>query len=321
MRGHHIYEDIWQPVVGEELTCGRERFNAADPFAVAVVKGEITVGHVPRNISVMCSLFLRRRGTILCHVIGARRFSADLPQGGLEVPCTLTFQGDSKDLDKVKKLIQSALADSSAPKSPPCKKIKTEPLSPKKAVDTANQSDTNKTWVQLGGIVLSNRDKAIIIDGEQLNDKHVDFAQLLLKMRFLGFNGLPSTLLQSKKQPLASTKHVVQVVHSRGDHWITISTVNADEDMVNVYDSIYTVLDKDTTITIHKLLQVSPRQTQMVHIQKQEGVKDCGVFSIAVATALAHHLDPATLKFHQAIMRQHLVDCFDQQTLEPFPTQ
>ena len=33
-----------------------------------------------------------------------RRCSTDLPQGGLEVPCTLTFVGESKDLLKIEKL-------------------------------------------------------------------------------------------------------------------------------------------------------------------------------------------------------------------------
>jgi len=31
---------------------------------------------------------------------------------------------------------------------------------------------------------------------------------------------------------------MVQIVHSRGDHWIVISTINADDGKVNVYDSI-----------------------------------------------------------------------------------
>ena len=35
-------------------------------------------------------------------VTGSRRYSRDLPQGGLEVPCTLKFQGSTKDIDKVK---------------------------------------------------------------------------------------------------------------------------------------------------------------------------------------------------------------------------
>ena len=38
MRGYHIYKDIWEANVGEELPCQRESGNHADPFAVAVVR-------------------------------------------------------------------------------------------------------------------------------------------------------------------------------------------------------------------------------------------------------------------------------------------
>ena len=64
--------------------------NYRDPFAVAVVRSGVIIGHVSRKISSVCSMFLRRGGTISCRVTGGRRYSEDLPQGGLEVPCTLT---------------------------------------------------------------------------------------------------------------------------------------------------------------------------------------------------------------------------------------
>ena len=34
-----------------------------------------------------------------------RHFSPDLPQGGLEIPCMLTFMGDPKEVAKVRKLL------------------------------------------------------------------------------------------------------------------------------------------------------------------------------------------------------------------------
>ncbi len=40
---------------------------------------------VPHTISTICSLFLLRGGTITCIVNGAKKYSADLPQGGLEL--------------------------------------------------------------------------------------------------------------------------------------------------------------------------------------------------------------------------------------------
>ena len=48
IRGHHIYKDVWTPVVNEELSCRREEGNISDPYAVAFIKSGVIVGHVPR---------------------------------------------------------------------------------------------------------------------------------------------------------------------------------------------------------------------------------------------------------------------------------
>jgi len=55
-------------------------------------------------------------------------------------------------------------------------------------------------------------------------------------------------------------------------------------------------------------------------VQKQEGRDDCGVFSIAFATALAHGQSPASVQFAQNDMRHHLPQCYEQQLLTPFMT-
>ncbi len=100
IRGHHIYLNIWNPSIGEELICRRETSNGHDRYAVSVTRGSKVVGHVPRNISAARSLFLQRKGTILTIVSGSRRYSSDLPQGGLEVPCILKFHGTSNDVSR-----------------------------------------------------------------------------------------------------------------------------------------------------------------------------------------------------------------------------
>ena len=101
-----MYQAIWAAVVGEELTCEREPTNASDRYAVAVVKSGVIIGHLPRKISKVCSLFIRRGGSISCTVSGSRRYSADLPQGGLEIPCSLLFKGKAKEMDKLKRCLK-----------------------------------------------------------------------------------------------------------------------------------------------------------------------------------------------------------------------
>ena len=107
--------------------------NYRDPFAVAVVRSGVIVGHVPRKIS---SMFLRRGGTISCRVTGGRRYSEDLPQGGLEVPCMLTLRGSHGDVDKVKVLLKRALSPNNyaGENEPPKKKPKRSLKSTKSVV-------------------------------------------------------------------------------------------------------------------------------------------------------------------------------------------
>ncbi len=73
VRGYHVYKDIWAAAIGEELECSREPTNMADRYAVAVRNEETIIGHLPRKISKVCSLFLRRGGSIRCTVTGSRR--------------------------------------------------------------------------------------------------------------------------------------------------------------------------------------------------------------------------------------------------------
>ena len=67
---------------------------------------KLLVGHVPKRILAACSLFLQQSGNIECTITGTRRYSSNLPQGGLEVPCTLRFSGDAKLMLKITKLLK-----------------------------------------------------------------------------------------------------------------------------------------------------------------------------------------------------------------------
>ena len=59
IRGHHIYKEIWDPVIGELVQCEREPRNEADIYSVAITKGGVFVGHSPWRIFRLCLLFLR----------------------------------------------------------------------------------------------------------------------------------------------------------------------------------------------------------------------------------------------------------------------
>ena len=55
VRGHHIYKAVWTPVIDETLQVAQEGTNEHDEYAVAITKAGYIVGHVPREISRICT--------------------------------------------------------------------------------------------------------------------------------------------------------------------------------------------------------------------------------------------------------------------------
>ena len=171
---------------------------------------------MPRTISTVFHFFLRRGGNITCQVTGPRQYSSDLAQGGLELPCAYTLSGPSKEIGKVKRLLMCA---------PEIKKEKNEDPP---VVNRVKLED------------LTECDRRIIVGNKMLNDRHINFAQKLLRSQFPAVNGLGHTLLQGKPK-----LHGIQIIFDRKNHWIVASNMNS-ETTVQVYDSLHTRLCEET---------------------------------------------------------------------------
>ncbi len=320
VRGYHVYKDIGEASVGEELPCQRENGNHADPFAVAIVKSGVTVRHIPRKISSVCSLFLCRSGFINICTTGRRRFSVDLPQGGLEIPCAITFEGVGKDVRKARKLVTAALsttAISLTDEVQPSKRIKIE-HSVEGHNGTEAEADTSE-WLRCAGAFLTNYDRKVLATGQKLTDQHINFAQALLRLQFPTLNGLQSTVYQSRTQGFKASAHALQVIHCHGEHWVVATTIQCPPGEVKVYDSVYASVDDGTLRTVQSMFgSHTGLQMTAVNAPKQQGGSDCGVFAIAVSTCLAFGGDPAKKVICQSRVRDHLLKCFEEKVLTQF---
>ena len=59
VRGFHVYQTVWSPIIGEEnLECRYEGKNEEDEFAIGAYRNDF-VGHMPRNISKFVYKFLK----------------------------------------------------------------------------------------------------------------------------------------------------------------------------------------------------------------------------------------------------------------------
>ena len=88
MCGYHVFQYVWKPSIGEKPVAKQEFNNPIDKLAVKVVKGNETVGHLPREFFGIVWYFLARSGEISVEVISRRRHCEQLCRG-MEIPCQL----------------------------------------------------------------------------------------------------------------------------------------------------------------------------------------------------------------------------------------
>ena len=173
-------------------------------------------------------------------------------------------------------------------------------------------------WIKVGKIQLYESDREIIAQGEWLNDNIIQAYQHMLQQCTQNkVFGLQSTQLGKgyKFKPVPEGEHFVQVLHVRNCHWIVLSNMADECDSItyNVYDSANYPLDVDTKHQICSLTKPTSKQIriQMVNIQRQPNINDCGLFALAVATDLVHYQDPQKHSYVISSMRPHLVKCIE----------
>ena len=262
-------------------------------------------------------------------------------QGGLEVPCTLIFKGEPSKIEKVKRLLKenktkiaSSEASSEAESNDNSKEGRPVASSEANEVkDTVSdqeihsspkrqRTDCESEWVCLVGMTLQVKDKNVIIQGEKLTDKHMNASQKLLKGQFTLIEGLCTTLKVTICSYTTWIPNYLQIFHTFGDHWITLTTIGCGKDHILVYDSLYDDIDSATKNSVETVFRGSKLCYSVPAVPKQKSPMDCGLYAIAYATYLAHGKDPKRLTtryFKQELMRYHLVKCFEQGHLTEFP--
>ena len=121
--------------------------------------------------------------------------------------------------------------------------------------------------------------KKVIETGMELTDRHIQYAQQLVKIQFLTSGVLCSTLLQNKSHDCLPHNSVQVVFCNSKCHWIVVSNMNCNKGAVNVYDSLFKVLDDETMDVINNYFGTESKKRQkvkcnMVDVQTQEGPKD-----------------------------------------------
>ena len=164
-------------------------------------------------------------------------------------------------------------------------------------------------------------------NNEKLGDDHINAANQLLRSQFEELQGLSSPVIGQK---LSFDKFdwmlgyagyaYYQVLHTGADHWVTIKAISDHE--VYIYDSIFLLPTYHTLKQIAAIVQTkSPKiKLHLERVQMQSNSIDCGVYALAFSTDLCYGKDPATCRYAGSKeLRQHLVTCFENGHMSPFP--
>ena len=136
--------------------------------------------------------------------------------------------------------------------------IKVEKMSPSvpeaKRIKVGELEDEEIIWVAFSGtrIQLYCEDKLMIEEQRRLNDRHINFAQALLRSQFPQCDGLRNIVLQHRVEFIVKSK-IVQILHTRSDHWVVISNIYCSGTELSLYDTVCNDINDSTMVLIRSM--------------------------------------------------------------------
>lgn len=191
-------------------------------------------------------------------------------------------------------------------------------------------------WVQLSDskYEVTVSDKFDITYDRKVNDKLINFGQQLLKAQFSEINGFQDCCyvpVQNKgvwKYSLKmkfSRSTACQIHHTGADHWVT-SVSPANETDLIVFDSLQGPVPSISNSLKMQLFAAYAQNKNHLNIlipkiQQQANSVDCGIFALAYATEICFtgFVGGESIDFDKQIMREHLLNCFQNKSMSPFP--
>ena len=114
-RGFHETRKFWKPKDHQRLEIAEEKCNLFYPYAMCIkvqiptrIEPISIVGHIPREIPRFCYFSVKHGGLLHGNVSDIKYRRSPLPQGGLEIPMTLSvYQGKAtaEEYDSLKSFI------------------------------------------------------------------------------------------------------------------------------------------------------------------------------------------------------------------------
>ena len=175
-------------------------------------------------------------------------------------------------------------------------------------------------------------DKNEIKYDKKLNSDIINFSMGLLNSQFQNINGLQhcgyapvrenGTWKYGLKMKQVSAP-CAQIHHTGNDHWL-VSFQDEFSGDIHVADSMSGGASELSTSVDMQFLQMYGRKklnVSLLKVQQQSNTVDCGVFAIAFCTEFCYTGRTGVLQaeFDIMRMREHLLNCFENMEITPFP--
>ena len=110
-----------------------------------------------------------------------------------------------------------------------------------------------KKWIAELGLLESDRN--VLLDPVGcINDSLINASQKLLKSQFASLNGLQDTVLGYVMSFEIQSGEFLQILHTVGNHWLLVSSINMQHPNVKVFDSLYDSVPEMAKAQIASLL-------------------------------------------------------------------
>uniref|UniRef100_UPI00359027FA uncharacterized protein n=1 Tax=Myxine glutinosa TaxID=7769 RepID=UPI00359027FA len=166
---------------------------------------------------------------------------------------------------------------------------------------------------------IENQEATMLLPGHWLDDTHIQKAHKLIRRANPHIKGLnpPSLFVCGQMETVVG--NFIQILHTNGNHWVTVTNIGCNKGEVNIYDSLHRHVGKDVRDCITRMLHTASKDLTIVMPQmgKQGNSGDCGVMAIAAAFELAGQR--RKFNFDTKECRRHVILCFEENTLNPFP--
>ena len=130
----------------------------------------------------------------------------------------------------------------------------------------------------------------------------------MIKRQFGYIQGLTSTLLLSSRPHPPLGSGALQIIHTRGNHWILASSIGCKNEVL-VFGFLYCDIDGPTKCMIMEIFGAGV-DIRMGQSPKQEGVKDCGIFDSICTSLLYRQFKQNFLRSLDSLLREHAPGSF-----------